>query len=125
MEQFLRVLRALRDFVASIRSLFALYVLIYSVPQLTPFYLFYMMSKRLFIHTGAINYPAFIIAVICGAVIIAWNLFFLLFFTKERTKNPHLYGRNFMCSPEMITDTGSEAKTFGESEKKKEDETIS
>ena len=122
MSQFLK---DLRNFANSIRTFFTLYVLMYLVPQLIPFSLFYVFQSHFFLNEKDINYPVLIIISVYAIFIISWNLFFLLYFTKERTQYPHLYGRYFVTGFDIITDTDSKAETFGEPKEIKEDETSS
>lgn len=57
----------------------------------------YDAKKRLFdSSTNQINFEAAIILAICAFCIIIWTIFYLLYFTKQRTKNPQLYDKGFV-----------------------------
>jgi hypothetical protein len=46
--------------------------------------------------TNKVNAGAAIIIGICGLFVLGWAIFFLLYFTKQRTKNPQLYRKGFL-----------------------------
>ena len=47
----------------------------------------------------------------CTVLIIIWALFFYVTFTKEKTKNPHLYGNGFMLGITSSLKTTDRAHT--------------
>ena len=120
-----KLLKNIKSFANSIKTLYALYVLMYIVPQLLPFSLSYAFWNNLIVNEKNINYPVLISVSICGMIIIGWNLFFLLYLTKERTQHPQLYGRHFFTGFDMTTDTDSKAETFRNPKEIKDDVTSS
>jgi len=80
-----------------IKTIFAFYVLLYLFPLAFFLLIGYETSEKLFIdNTDEVNVEAAIILAICGICIVSWTAFFLIYFTKERTKNPHLYKKGFI-----------------------------
>jgi len=104
-------LKGLGDFANSFRSLFAFYILMYSTPLIIPFSLAVAVKDNIFIDKKDINFGVLIIILCCGFVITLWSLFFLLYLTKERTKNPHLYGKGFVKGFDEATETIDSSKS--------------
>lgn len=79
-----------------IKSVFGLYLLMYSLPILIPLYVAFSTRSALIPKSGEMNIPAVLILGSCAIVVIVWTIFFLLYFTKQRTKNPELYEKGFL-----------------------------
>lgn len=82
-----------------IKTIFAFYVVLYLFPLAFFLLVGYEANKKLFIDkTDEVNGAVAMILAICGIVIVSWTTFFLIYFTKERTKNPHLYNKGFLSN---------------------------
>lgn len=80
-----------------IKTIFAFYVVLYLFPLAFFFLIGYEIKEKLFIdNTDEVNVAAAIILAICSICIVSWTAFFLIYFTKERTKNPNLYNKGFL-----------------------------
>lgn len=80
-----------------IKTIFGFYVALYLFPLAFFLLVGYETMKKLFIEkTHEVNVGAAIILVICAICIVSWTVFFLMYFTKERTKNPRLYNKGFL-----------------------------
>ena len=80
-----------------VKSIFAFYVILYLLPTAFFLYIAFCVKGKLFNgNTSEINIVVAIILAICGIFVLGWTLFYLLFFTNQRTKNPHLYKKGFM-----------------------------
>ena len=80
-----------------VRSIFGFYVLIFLFPLSIPLAVVANTYSRLFNDaTNQVNVGAAVIIGICGALVFGWAIFFLLYFTMQRTRNPHLYRKGFL-----------------------------
>jgi len=83
--------------VKPVRSIFGFYVLIFVFPLSIPVFIAYEAHSRLFDDmTSKVNSGAAMVIASCIVVVIGWTTFFLIYFTKQRTKNPHLYRQGFL-----------------------------
>lgn len=105
-------LKGIGDFANSFRSLFAFYILMYLAPLIIPFGLVTTVWGNIFIDKKEVNFVILKIISSCSAIVIAWTLFFLIYLTRERTKNPKLYGKGFIEGFDEATETidSSESK---------------
>ena len=80
-----------------IKTIFSFYVVLYFFPAALFSSIGYQALQNLFIaETQKVNFDAACILAITIILILAWTLFFILYFTNQRTKNPHLYQKGFM-----------------------------
>jgi len=80
-----------------IKTIFGFYVALYVIPLAFIVMVGYDAKKNLFIReTNQINLPVAIMLAICALSILLWTGFFLIYFTRQRTKNPHLYDKGFL-----------------------------
>lgn len=79
-----------------IKSVFGLYLLMYSLPILIPLYIAFSIRNVLISQSGEMSIPVSMVLVGCAIVVITWTIFFLIYFTKQRTKNPELYEKGFL-----------------------------
>jgi len=82
--------------ISPVRSLFGLYILMYLLPIILPFYIAVTSLSKLILSDGSINSQLLTIVSVCSVTVLLWTIFFLIYFTKIRTKNPNLYGKTFV-----------------------------
>ena len=83
--------------VRPVKNIFGLYVLIYVLPLSIPVLIALEAHPRLFDElTNKVNTGAAIVIGSCCLFVVAWSIFFLIYFTKQRTKNPQLYRKGFV-----------------------------
>ena len=68
----------------------------YSLPILIPLYIAFSIRNALISQSGEMSIPVSLVLGGCAIVVIVWTLFFLIYFTKQRTKNPELYEKGFL-----------------------------
>lgn len=105
-------LRSITDSLKPIKSLFGFYMLMFLIPLIIPFYFARRALIYIFVNND-FNLPIMVGLVTCVVIIILWTLFFLFYFTKERTRNPRLYGKGFVAgfSRQGETATSAESKS--------------
>jgi len=82
-----------------IKTIFSFYVALYIIPLSFIAMIGYDANKNLFFKdTNQINLHVAIILAICALSILIWTAFFLIYFTRQRTKNPHLYNKGFLSN---------------------------
>lgn len=80
-----------------IKTIFGFYVALYFFPLAFFMMIGYEAKNRLFTASNAhMNIPVAILLAICAICVVLWSAFFLIYFTKQRTKNPHLYNKGFL-----------------------------
>lgn len=84
------------NFIKPIKTIFGFYIVIYLLPLGFIISIGIEAKKHLFIDGSHLNIPAAIIIGICIVCAILWSIFYLLYFTSQRTKNPKLYNRGFL-----------------------------
>lgn len=95
-----------------VKSLLGLYILLYLIPLFIPLYIVSKIWNRLILSNNSINWEIMWTIIICAGVVTIWTTFFLIYFTKIRTKNPRLYGKIFISDFKTITETSD--STFAE-----------
>ena len=94
---FPELLSAIVGTVNPIKSIFGLYVLMFMLPLVIPLIIAYEAHSRLFDGvTNKVNAGAGIALCVCCLFVLGWAIFFLIYFTKQRTKNPQLYRQGFL-----------------------------
>jgi hypothetical protein len=73
-----------------IKSVFGLYLLMYALPILIPLYMAFSIKDALVSNNGEMSLPVALVQGACAIAVFLWTIFFLLFFTKQRTNNPEL-----------------------------------
>lgn len=87
----------LTNLIKSIKTLFSLYVIIYLVPTFTVVYLLDYLKDKLFTSVAHdINCPIYYLFISLIIKLFLWSIFYLIYFTSQRTKNPHLYEKGFL-----------------------------
>jgi hypothetical protein len=83
--------------VKPVRSILGFYVLMFVFPLSIPLFIAYETHSRLFDDaTDKVNSGVALVIGICALMVIGWAIFFLVYFTKQRTKNPKLYQPGFL-----------------------------
>lgn len=83
-------------FLKPVKTIFGFYIILYLIPTSLLSYFALNCWKKLFLENGNINYGACIIFIALILSIIIWTIFYLIYFTHHRTKNPRLYGKGFV-----------------------------
>ena len=78
-----------------VRSVFSFYLLMYLIPLVIPLYIAFTL-KDVLILEGKLNTSIAILLSICCFTAVGWTIFYLIFFTKQRTSNPELYEKGFL-----------------------------
>ena len=83
--------------VKPVKSIFAFYILMYVVPVISLLSIILNVKDEIVIpDTSEINIAVLLLVVFLLLLILAWTTFFLIYFTRERTRNPRLYNKGFI-----------------------------
>ncbi|MEJ1298505.1 MAG: hypothetical protein RPU63_13640 [Candidatus Sedimenticola sp. (ex Thyasira tokunagai)] len=81
--------------ISPVKTVFSLYLLMYVLPVSVPVIVALQFYEAMVVGSQ-LNIAASIIVLTCGAVAFIWTIFFLIYFTNQRNKNPELYQKGFM-----------------------------
>lgn len=81
--------------ISPIKNIFGLYLLMYIFPLSIPVLTAMSIYEKMF-ENGELNVSVAIIVGICVLLAFFWTIFFLIYFTNQRNKNPELYQKGFM-----------------------------
>jgi len=79
-----------------IKTIFGFYVALYLFPLGFFLIIVYEAKDHLFVNDNQINTAVAALLGICAMCVVIWSVFFLIYFTRQRTKNPHLYNKGFL-----------------------------
>lgn len=97
MMQFNDLWTGILNSIKPIKTIFSFYIVLYVLPSSFVALIGYKANKNLFMENACqLNLPAAIILAICALFVFGWTMFFLIYFTRQRTKNPHLYNKGFV-----------------------------
>lgn len=96
MDSLLKFLRMMNP----AKSVFSLYLLMYVLPMFIPVMGAMAVHKHL-ISNDQLNVGVALFLGVCGIAGIAWTVWFLLYFTKQRNANPELYEKGFLSELEV------------------------
>ncbi len=82
--------------IRAVKTLLGLYVLFYVVPAGGILYLIVRVTSQAFPETCETNLAAVILLGVLVLLLLGWTAWVFSYFTRQRTKNPHLYERGFV-----------------------------
>ncbi len=93
MENFINFISSLFK---PIKSVFGLYLLMYLIPLSLPLYIAVELQDALVSKEGDVIFAVAGILGLCYLAALGWTIFFLIYFTRQRTSNPELYEKGFL-----------------------------
>ena len=93
---FVDFLSTIVNSIKPIKTIFSFYVALYLFPICFFLIIGYEAKEHLFVNDTEINIAVATLLGICATCVVIWSVFFLIYFTRQRTKNPQLYNRGFL-----------------------------
>lgn len=93
----IEILQNVIRIIKPIRSMFAFYILMYIMPVVVFLAIILVVKDEIVIpDSSEINIAILLLVITLSLLILAWTTFFLIYFTRERTRNPRLYNKGFV-----------------------------